>query len=226
MSMIAEDLLLLLLDDETGKSITDSTRLPRALAGAAVLELALAGNVRVTEKGENIRRGRLVTVRGAKILTDPTLTRVYETLAAAKPMRPQSAIEKLQKGLRDELLARLEKAGKVRRVSRKVLGMFPKTDWPVTDRRYKDELRTRVRRALTSHTTPPEREAALISLLSAVDVVHKIYPDADKKEIRKRAKEIAAGEWAGKAVRAAVDSVNAAVFTAVMVATTAGAASS
>ncbi len=35
--------------------------------------------------------------------------------------------------------------------------------------------------------------------------------------IRKRAKEIADGEWAGAAVRKAVDAINSAVFVAVMV---------
>jgi hypothetical protein len=36
MTLIAEDLLLLLLDDESGKAVLDDTRLSRVLAGAAL----------------------------------------------------------------------------------------------------------------------------------------------------------------------------------------------
>ncbi len=64
---------------------------------------------------------------------------------------------------------------------------------------------------------PTPRAAALISLLSAVDAAAKVFPDTDRKMIRKRAKEIADGEWAGAAVRKAVDAINSAVFVAVMV---------
>lgn len=54
-TLIAEDLLVLLLDDESGKAVVDDTRLPRVLAG--------------------------------------TLDRIR----AAKPMKPATAIEKLDR---------------------------------------------------------------------------------------------------------------------------------
>ncbi|MET0315377.1 MAG: GPP34 family phosphoprotein, partial [Rhodococcus fascians] len=45
MTLIAEDLFLVLVDDVTGKPIVDSTKFPRVLAGALVLELAMNGAV-------------------------------------------------------------------------------------------------------------------------------------------------------------------------------------
>jgi Golgi phosphoprotein 3 (GPP34) len=45
MTLLAEDVLLLLLDDASGKPIVDGTKLDRVLAGALLLELALAGRV-------------------------------------------------------------------------------------------------------------------------------------------------------------------------------------
>jgi enolase len=68
---------------------------------------------------------------------------------------------------------------------------------------------------------PTQRTAALASLLSAVDAVPKVVPSDDRRAVKRRAKEIAEGEWAGVAVRKAVEAVNAAVATAV-VATTSG----
>ncbi|WP_206035927.1 GPP34 family phosphoprotein, partial [Prescottella equi] len=58
-SLIAEDLLLLLLDDESGDPLVDGTRLPRVLAGAVLLELALDGYVTPADQGEDVKRGRL-----------------------------------------------------------------------------------------------------------------------------------------------------------------------
>ncbi|MEK8070044.1 GPP34 family phosphoprotein [Rhodococcoides navarretei] len=66
-------------------------------------------------------------------------------------------------------------------------------------------------------TTASPHSAASISLISAVDLTHKVIVDADKKLLKQRAKQIAEGEWAGAAVRKAVSDVNAAVRAAVMV---------
>src|SRR5919202_6704022 len=47
MQTIADDLLLVLLDDDTGRPRVDGTRLDYALAGAVLLELALDGRIDV-----------------------------------------------------------------------------------------------------------------------------------------------------------------------------------
>ncbi len=51
MALLAEDLLLLALDDDSGKALVDSITLPRALAGAVLLELALDNVVLLDEEG-------------------------------------------------------------------------------------------------------------------------------------------------------------------------------
>jgi hypothetical protein len=57
------------------------------------------------------------------------------------------------------------------------------------------------------------RTGALITLLYAVNSVHKVF-DGDKRELKKRAKGIAAGNWAGDAVRRAVEAIQAGVTAA------------
>lgn len=49
--MIAEDLLLLMYDDETGKPITGSPGLDFALAGAVLIELTLQHKLDITGHG-------------------------------------------------------------------------------------------------------------------------------------------------------------------------------
>lgn len=216
MTLIAEDLLLLLLDDDSGKPLADSTKLPRVLAGALVVELAMDGSLRITGPGEQIKKDHVV-VAGAPP-ADVLLRRVFDLVASAsRPMKPQKVIEKSQKNLSKELVARLVAQGFVTENKDKVLGLFPTTTWPARDTSHEKVLRDALRSALVDGTTPSPHTAALISLISAVDLTHKVIVDADKKLLKQRAKQIAEGEWAGAAVRKAVSDVNAAVMAAVMV---------
>lgn len=216
MTLIAEDVFLLLVDDATGKPTVDSTKFPRVLAGALILELAMSGSVRITAKGEQVKDGRLVTAGPPP--SDPLLARTYEFVAGEKnPPKPQKAIEKLQKNLTKEIGARLSQQGFVAEQKDKVLGLFPTTTWPSKDQVHENRLRQWIGSAVVDGTTPPPEVSALISLVSAIDAVHKVLPDADKKSAKKRAKEIAEGDWAGAAVRKAVQDVNTAVMAAVMV---------
>lgn len=216
MTLIAEDLLLLLLDDDSGKPLADSTKLPRVLAGALVVELAMGGSLRITGPGEQTKKDHVV-VAGAPP-ADVLLRRVFDLVASAsRPMKPQKVIEKSQKNLSKELIARLVAQGFVAENKAKVLGLFPTTTWPARDTSHEKGLRDSLRGALVDGTTPSPHTAALISLISAVDLTHKVIVDADKKLLKQRAKQIAEGEWAGAAVRKAVSDVNAAVMAAVMV---------
>ncbi|MCZ4561587.1 GPP34 family phosphoprotein [Rhodococcus sp. IEGM 1401] len=216
MTLIAEDLLLLLLDDDSGKPLADSTKLPRVLAGALVVELAMTGSLRITGPDEQIKKDHVV-VAGSRP-EDEFLRRVFDLVASAsRPMKPQKVIEKSQKNLAKELAARLVAQGCVTEKKDKVWGLFPTTTWPAQDTSREKVLRDALRSALVDGTTPSPHTAALISLISAVDLTHKVIEDADKKLLKRRAKEIAEGEWAGAAVRKAVSDVNAAVMAAVMV---------
>ncbi|WP_145273845.1 GOLPH3/VPS74 family protein [Prescottella equi] len=216
-SLIAEDLLLLLLDDESGDPLVDGTRLPRVLAGAVLLELALDGYVTPADQGEDVKRGRLA-VRRAEAPADPILARALGVVAdARRPMKPEAAIEKLDSEVRAAVFERVIDRGWVRESRRKVLGIFPSKVWPPVDESHERGVRHELSGVLVEGLDPTPRAAALICLLSAVDAAAKVFPDTDRKMIRKRAKEIADGEWAGAAVRKAVDAINSAVFVAVMV---------
>src|SRR5262249_60415338 len=80
---------------------------------------------------------------------------------------------------------------------------------PEGDHSHKRELRARLQDVLVAGATPDGRTAALVSLLVAVKAAPKVV-DGDKKAVRARAKDIAAGDWAGAAVKKAINAVNAA----------------
>ncbi len=70
---------------------------------------------------------------------------------------------------------------------------------------------------------PDQHLALLISLVHAVKAEHKVV-DGPRRQLRTRAAEVAEGEWAGQAVRKAVQAVQSSV--AAVIAVSAGAGSS
>ena len=72
-----------------------------------------------------------------------------------------------------------------------------------------------------------ERTAALIAVLSALDLAHKVIDreGLPARELKKRAKEVAEGDWAAKAVRDSIAAAQAAMTAAVVATTTAATAS-
>jgi hypothetical protein len=225
--LIAEDLLLLLTDDETGKHIVDGSSLDLALAGANLVELARAGKVDVAGEGESVRRDRII-VRDASPTGDPLLDETLGRCAEKQGKKPASVLQSLAKGVRKTLLARLADRGVLRADEHRVLGIFPTTRWPAVDSRHETQVRELLTSALVQGTTPDQRTASLIALLSSVDAAHKVVnADAygvDKKTIKERAKKIREGTWAADAVVRAIQAIQAAVTASIVAASVASTA--
>jgi hypothetical protein len=146
MTLLAEDLLLLVLDDETGAQTLDGTRTDLALGGALLLELALAGRVELTKDGPWWARER-VGVTDPAPLGDALLDEALVTVAE-KPRGSQELVGRLGKGVRARLLDRLQARGVLERRSDTVLGLFPRTRWPTADSRHEEQVRARLRDVL------------------------------------------------------------------------------
>jgi hypothetical protein len=211
--LIAEELLLLLLNDRTGRTPASVTELDKGLAGAVLVELALLGSVDVAGDGGPVRKGRLVT-KPAPPPEHPVLADALEKVAAKAGRKPQDVLGVLAKGLKDRLTGGLVEAGLVRKEARRVLGLFPTTRLPAQDIARKTQVRERLREVLAG-AEPDERSGALIAVLSALNAVTIVVDMPDKRAARRRAKEIAQGHWAAAAVRKAVDAVNAAIMVAI-----------
>ncbi|MFF0264244.1 GPP34 family phosphoprotein [Kribbella sp. NPDC004536] len=218
--LIAEDLLLLLYDDRTGKPIAGSPGLDFALAGAVLIELTLQQKLDVTTNG------RLQVLNGAPT-GDPILDERLAYVANRPGKKPKDQIKPLSKHLRDQLLSRLAQKGVLEAEQGKVLGLFPVTRWPAKDARHELEVRAQLESVLTHGLAPDQRTAALIALVSALNIVPKVVTDAvDNRALKRRAKEIADSDWAAAAVKKAVAEMQAAITAAIVVSATAGASAS
>ena len=227
MTLLAEDLLLLVLDDETGAQTLDGTRTDLALGGALLLELALAGRVALTRDGPWWAREQ-VGVTDPAPLGDALLDEALVTVAE-KPRGSQELVGRLGKGVRARLLERLQARGVLERRSDTVLGLFPRTRWPTADSRHEEQVRARLRDVLLVGLAPDQRTGALTALLVAVDKAHAVLPGLSREErraVKVRARAVAEGAWAAEAVSAAVAAMQAAVMAGTVAATTAATASS
>ncbi|MGG5258765.1 GOLPH3/VPS74 family protein [Phycicoccus avicenniae] len=228
---LTDELLLLVLDPTSGRLGLDSTTLKAAVGGATVAGLVLDGALALDGTGKRARLRRTGTA-------EPTDPRLLEALGTADGRTPKDAVSKLGGAgawrdragpLRDLSLGSMTASGVLRAEEGKVLGLFPRTRWTVTDAALVDGLRGRVAAALGDGAPPPDaRTATLVALLAATGRLTTVT-GLPKREATRRAEAVTRGDWAAPAVRAAVQEVNAGIMAAVVAATvagTAGAASS
>jgi hypothetical protein len=215
--LLAEDLLLLLTDDDTGRLAASNTEVDVALGGALLVELALMDRVDVAGTGERMGKGRLV-VTDANPTGDRLLDEALAIVEQNEGKKPQNVVARLGKRARVRLYERLAQGGVLRAEEDRVLGIFPTHRWPAADAAHERSVRAGLGTALGAGTTADARTGALISLLHALNVAHKVMDPSSvglsKKELNANAKRIAEGDWAAKAVRQTIESTNAAIIAA------------
>jgi hypothetical protein len=212
-TLIAEDLLLLLLDDASGRAQTNQLQV--ALGGAVLVELALAEAVVVEEK-TSMWRAAKVRVAPSAEAEDPVL-RDALALIAEKERSAQDLVDRLGRGLAETLGTRLVERGILERREDRLLGIIPRTRWPARDVSHEDGVRRGLTAILVEGAQPETRTGALVALLYAVDCAHKTVPHEgiSNGDVRRRAKQIAEGDWAAKAVRDAIQASTAAMIAVV-----------
>ncbi|CAM5306158.1 GOLPH3/VPS74 family protein [Streptomyces tanashiensis] len=204
---LAEEIMLLSLDDESGAA-KERQSAAWAVAGGILLDLVLAGRVAVEE-------GRLR-------VTDPTPTETplldgrLRQIAewAGRRGRDPKVTEwltrdhtKAVKATAESLCAR----GLVREEQRKVLGVFPVTRYPEADGAAERELRDRLRAVVLDGAEPDVRTAGLVGLVHGAKLHRLAFPGVPRKEIAARLDEIASGQWAAEGVRRAIRDMQAAM---------------
>lgn len=220
MRSLADDLMLVLLSPETARPVVDAQRLPPALAGAVLLDLALADRLDVTPGAR--RSQDKLSVRPGPPVGDALHDDALDRLGSGE-RRGRAAVQKIARWrLPREVQARLAEQGLVEHTP----GGFLKLTRNVPDGSARDVLVGEVVAALTGSQPPTQRQAALVSLLHAVGAVAKVAPGTGltRREVARRAKEVSEGEWAGAAVLAAVRAAQAGTSAAVTAALAAGAA--
>ncbi|MGR4881028.1 GPP34 family phosphoprotein [Streptomyces sp. LARHCF249] len=203
---LAEEIMLLSLDDESGAA-RQRQAVGWAVAGGLLLELVLAGRVSVkgayleladeTPTGEELLDGRLRLI--GTWLRGRSKRRVADWLTKDQAKAVGAAVE------------RLRARGVVAVEESKVLGVFPRRRYPEADGAVERALRERLAAVVLEGGEADERTAGLVALLHAAKLHGLAFPDVPRKQVASRMAEIAAGQWAAESVRAAIRDMQAAM---------------
>jgi len=185
--------------DHVKGSTRDQLALNYAIGGAQLAELVLAQRI-VADAGQ-------VVAVDASATGDEDLDALLAKIAGSdRPRTPGHWVMKRRSAGVAVYARRLVAVRVLRGESRRLLGLVPRTVFPVVDTPTRDRTLAEIRAALADPAAPPPRSAALIALLSATGNAPRLIDD---REQRARAKQIASADVIASAVKRAVDAVRA-----------------
>jgi hypothetical protein len=166
---LAEEIVLLALDDETGRPVGRSGMAPdRALAGALLMELALAGRV-------DTDRDHLMVVDSTPTGDAPLDAALARLTAPGAPADARGAIPLLARdapAARAVILDRLVARNILRRVEDRLLWILPDRRYPKpAGRAEATEARARLRALLLEEDIPSPHDALLLGLVRAAGLL-------------------------------------------------------
>jgi hypothetical protein len=223
--LLAEDLLLLVTDDTSGRLSVPAAQVDAGLGGANLVELTLLNKVDLSGEGDQGKPGRII-VRDPSAAGDEVLDAALGTLITRQGSKASTVIRPLSKNLRPRLYQRLAGSGMIRAGRGRTLGIFPARRWPAQDARYEEQVRQLVTQALVQRMAPDARTAALIALLHALRCEYKIIDprpyQLSRRQLRARAEQVAMDNWASEAIRKVISEMAAATATAAAAAASSG----
>ena len=209
--ILAEQLLLLFLDDEKGHERASWGGDP-GLAGALLLDLTRLEAIADQD-------GKLVAADAQ--VDHPVLAAAHAAIGADEKRRDAKGwVDRLPselKPLKERIAGGLVERGVLSEQRRKVLGLFKTTRFPEADAEPERELRERRSAVLLSERQPTPEDAMLIGLLRPYDLPEQLVPKDRRKDAKRRAEEVAEGGTAAKAVAGALQEIQGAILASVAI---------
>ncbi|MDQ0364620.1 GOLPH3/VPS74 family protein [Catenuloplanes indicus] len=214
---LAEELVLLAYNDE-GIAYGTSTWLDYGVAGAHLVELALAERITLT--------GGKVDVIDTTPTGSPLADAALATIAAdTKRRKPNDWVYRLSKKARQPVLDGLVTAGILEQRADRLMRIFPVTRYPAphgVEPAVETERRRLLHAAIDgSDPAPDTRTLVLCTLIDALDWEKRVFPDLPRRETKKRLKELGDTHWAGVAVGRLIKDLQIAIMMSAVVVTTA-----
>lgn len=201
MPTFAEELLLLLTDENGALLPIRKDALDCALAGAVLMDLAFAWRI------DTDPRALVVTDRTPT--GDPVLDRILEKIAArAETADTRTWIRDLSideaDAIREQALAGLVERGVLERRAGRVPWLFRSPRHPVADGGAVRTIRRRIGDVLHSGDIPDPRDVALIALLDACDILPDLLPVREIERCRPRIEQLRRMDLIGREVAGAI----------------------
>ena len=205
MLRFAEELLLLLLDEDSGNlALVPDRDLNHALAGAALMDLALEDRIDTDLK-------QLTVVDPAPLgddVLDPVLARLAKSTEIREPEHWVRRIAEDGERIRAASLQRLVEAGILRSADEGEIATTTRVAragrYPTVDGKAEREVRLRIMGVLFSDDVPGPRDVVIICLADACGVFERMLAKAELAEARERVELVRRLDLLGQAVTRAV----------------------
>jgi len=197
----AEEIMLLLLEDKSGRFIyVPEHSVNCVLSGAVLMDLALSGKIDTDLKKLTVIDP---SATGNELL-DPTLQRLSE---ANEQHDARYWVEYCQRdamAIRQRALDRLCRAGILRREDNRFLWVFSSRRYPTCDGKAEREVKLRIMSILFSDEIPDPRDIAIIGLVDTCGIFRHLLSQREHKGVSERITQIRKMDLIGQAVTAAV----------------------
>ena len=212
MLRFAEELMLLILDDENGKFARVPDRLMRyALAGGVLMDLALENRIDTDLKN-------LILVDSTPVgdsLLDPTLADIAQ-MNETKDARFWVERAALRADtIREEALNRLVEQGILNREEDRFMWVFQARRYPIIDNTAEREVKLRIMEVLFSDQIPDPRDVVIIGLAHACDIFKEILSPRELARVADRIDQVRKLDLIGQAMSQAITDIELSLALAV-----------
>ena len=185
---LAEELMLIALDDERGTMMhLPPFTLELAIAASLIMELTLIGRVDTDAE-------RLTLLSGAPT-GNAILDEALAMIAADTVPHPTSdwlnRLSAPDTDWRDRLILGLVERGVLKSVEKKLLWVFKTRVYPPTSGIEESEVNSRIMTLLNNDDIPDAKDALLIGLLRATNIMAQLLSDSEHHRLNARITQIA-----------------------------------
>ena len=212
MLRFAEELMLLILDDENGRFARVPDRLMRyALAGGVLMDLALENRIDTDLKN-------LILVDSTPVqdsLLDPTLADIAQAddTKDARFWVERTALRADE--IREVALNRLVEQGILKREEDRFLWVFQARRYPIVDNTAEREVKLRIMEVLFSDQIPDPRDVVIIGLAHACDIFKEILSAREQARVADRIDQVRKLDLIGQAMSQAITDIELSLALAV-----------
>ena len=214
MLTFAEEILLLILDDDGSFLPTRGGAMEYILAGAVLMDLAFAN--RIDTDPEHL------TCLDTTPTGNPILDQALEHITnAGQPKDTRGWIETLAgqdtTEIRQQALASLIERGILEAQDKKFLWVFRARRYPTIDGRVEREVRLRISDVLLSDDIPDPRDVAMICLVDASGFLRDIFTAGELERITPRVEQLRKMDLIGHEVSSVIAEIERSVMMAMAI---------
>jgi len=177
---ILEKLTLLLLDDDSGKWVTNEQYVNYILAAGIIFQLTQKEMIEIQDKK--------IVVKSGNLTSDVILNEAVDKIEDAWFKSTNSLLNKLAsytRKIKDDIIKSLLSKGILKREEGKFLFIFPKDYYPMVNSQYENALKANLLQIVMNKEECEEEHELMLGLISIANIETKIFPECNNIKLLK-----------------------------------------